>query len=97
MRLWVRFRSWLQGMLRQSRMENEMDVELRFHMEAYAEDLVAAAFRGKKRCGARGWNLVASRTPRKNVAKRAACTSPKLCCRICAMARARCCAHRDSR
>src|ERR1700688_924561 len=43
MRLWVRFRSWLQGMLRQSRMENEMDVELRFHMEAYAEDLVRSS------------------------------------------------------
>jgi predicted permease len=40
MRLWSRLRSWLQAMLRRSRMESEMDTELRFHIEAYAEDLV---------------------------------------------------------
>ena len=40
MTLWVRFRSWLGAMLRRSRMESEMDAELRFHMEAYAEDLI---------------------------------------------------------
>src|SRR6266567_3164944 len=39
MRLWARFRSWVGATLRRSRMENEMDAELRFHMEAYAEDL----------------------------------------------------------
>src|SRR6266550_6009303 len=33
-------RSWLRAMLRRSRMESEMDAELRFHLEAYAEDLV---------------------------------------------------------
>ena len=27
-----------------SRMENEMDAELRFHIESYAEDLVATAW-----------------------------------------------------
>ena len=37
---WSRFRSWLRATLRRSRMEREMDAELRFHMEAYAEDLV---------------------------------------------------------
>jgi putative ABC transport system permease protein len=40
MTLWARFRSWLGATLRRSRMESEMDTELRFHMEAYAEDLV---------------------------------------------------------
>src|SRR6266478_493575 len=40
MRLWARFRSWWGATLRRSRMESEMDAELRFHMEAYAEDLV---------------------------------------------------------
>jgi len=40
MRLWARFRSWWDATLRRSRMESEMDAELRFHMEAYAEDLV---------------------------------------------------------
>jgi putative ABC transport system permease protein len=40
MTLWNRFRSWLGATLRRSRMESEMDAEMRFHMEAYAEDLV---------------------------------------------------------
>ena len=40
MRLWSLLRSWLKAMVRRSRMESEMDAELRFHMEAYAEDLV---------------------------------------------------------
>src|SRR6266403_271692 len=40
MTLWARFRSWWGATLRRSRMESEMDAELRFHMEAYAEDLV---------------------------------------------------------
>src|SRR6266567_4887541 len=40
MRLWARFRSWVGATLRRSRMENEMDAELRFHIEAYAEDLM---------------------------------------------------------
>ena len=39
MTLWSRFRSWWWATVRRSRMESEMDVELRFHMEAYAEDL----------------------------------------------------------
>src|SRR5712692_262650 len=40
MTLWSRIRSWLSATLRRSRMESEMDAELRFHVEAYAEDLV---------------------------------------------------------
>lgn len=40
MTLWSRFRSWLSAILQRSRMESEMDAELRFHVEAYAEDLV---------------------------------------------------------
>src|SRR2546428_8490896 len=40
MRLWNRLRSWLRAILRRSRMESEMDTELRFHVEAFAEDLV---------------------------------------------------------
>jgi putative ABC transport system permease protein len=39
MTLWSRLRSWLQTILRRSRMESELDAELRFHMEAYADDL----------------------------------------------------------
>ena len=40
MTLWSRFHSWLRGTLWRSRLESEMDTELRFHMEAFAEDLV---------------------------------------------------------
>ena len=40
MSLRARVRSWTQAILRRSRMNDEMDAELRFHIEAYAEDLV---------------------------------------------------------
>jgi len=39
MRVWSRFRSWLRRVMRRSRMEREMDAELRFRIEAFAEDL----------------------------------------------------------
>ncbi len=38
--MWSKFASWLRAVTRRSRMENEMDAELRFHIEAFAEDLV---------------------------------------------------------
>src|SRR5438309_4432605 len=40
MRLWSRLRPWWNATLWRSRMESQMDAELRFHMEAYAEDLI---------------------------------------------------------
>ncbi|HVH72610.1 MAG TPA: ABC transporter permease, partial [Candidatus Dormibacteraeota bacterium] len=40
MTIWSRFRLWLRAVTRRSRMENEMDAELRFHIEEFAEDLV---------------------------------------------------------
>src|ERR1700693_2890583 len=40
MTIWNRLRSWVEATLWRSRMESEMDAELRFHIEAYAEDLV---------------------------------------------------------
>ena len=40
MTLWSRLRSWLGAILWHSRIDAEMDAELRFHQEAYAEDLV---------------------------------------------------------
>ena len=40
MTLWNRFRFCLQAILGRSRMESEMDAELHFHVEAYAEDLI---------------------------------------------------------
>src|ERR1700723_4600438 len=40
MRLWHRFRSWWQATVQRSRLENEMDTELRFHLAAHAEELM---------------------------------------------------------
>src|SRR5215813_2145124 len=40
MSLWSRIQSSLSATVRRSQMEGEMDAELRFHLEAYAEDLV---------------------------------------------------------
>jgi predicted permease len=40
MTLWSRLRSLMEGILQRSRMEREMDTELRFHQEACAEDLM---------------------------------------------------------
>ena len=40
MTLWSRIRSWACAILGRARMESEMDAELRFHIEARAEDLV---------------------------------------------------------
>src|SRR5580704_10997653 len=39
MTLWSRIRSWAETTLRRSRMESEMDAELRFHIEVLADDL----------------------------------------------------------
>src|SRR5438477_11693740 len=40
MRIWSRLRSWVRAVARRSRTEREIDAELRFHIEAFAEDLV---------------------------------------------------------
>jgi putative ABC transport system permease protein len=40
MTLWSQLRSWLGTTLRRARTDSEMDAELRFHLEACAEDLV---------------------------------------------------------
>jgi hypothetical protein len=74
-RIYRRLRSWLGATLRRSRTDSEMDAELRFHMEAYAEDLVRdgvllqeAMRRARLEFG--GWTR-----PGKNAAKRVARTS----------------------
>lgn len=41
MTLWSRMRSWMRGILQRSRLESEMDEELRSHMEEFAKDLVS--------------------------------------------------------
>ncbi len=40
MKLWSRIASWWNATVRRTRMESEMDAELRFHVEAFADDLV---------------------------------------------------------
>jgi predicted permease len=45
MRLWNHLHSWLRAIIGRSRMESEMDAELRFHVEAYAEDLIRGGVR----------------------------------------------------
>ena len=40
MRIWTRVRSWLRAVSRRSRTESDMDTELRFHIQAYADDLI---------------------------------------------------------
>jgi putative ABC transport system permease protein len=40
MRIWNRLRSWWSATLHRSRMESEMDAELRFHIETFADDLM---------------------------------------------------------
>jgi putative ABC transport system permease protein len=40
MKMWNRIRSWWRAVAQRSRLENEMDAELRFHIEAFAEDLI---------------------------------------------------------
>jgi putative ABC transport system permease protein len=40
MTLWSRIRSLLRAIVRRSQMENEMDAEVRFHIEEFAEDLI---------------------------------------------------------
>ena len=45
MKSWSRLQSWLRALLRRSRMEREMETELRFHIEAFAEDLARSGVR----------------------------------------------------
>jgi MacB-like periplasmic core domain len=40
MKLWSRMRCWSQAIWQRSRAESEMDAELRFHINAYADDLI---------------------------------------------------------
>lgn len=40
MNLWPRLRSWIRSTFGRSRAEQEMDEELRFHIDAYADDLI---------------------------------------------------------
>ena len=40
MTLLFQLRSWFRSTFRRSRLERDMDAELRFHLETYADDLI---------------------------------------------------------
>ena len=44
MSFWTRLRSWTSATVRSSRMEREMDDEMRFHVEAHATELMKRGF-----------------------------------------------------
>jgi predicted permease len=45
---WCRLRSWFETTLHRPRMEKEMDAELRFHIETFADDLVRRGMPGQE-------------------------------------------------
>ena len=59
MTTWNRLQSWLRAMAHRSQTEHEMDAELRFHIDAYTEDLVRSVSRAKKPSAAPASNLAA--------------------------------------
>src|SRR6266404_7392097 len=74
MTIWNRLRSWLAATLRRSRMESEMDAELRFHMEAYAEDLVRGGVHREEAMRRARLELEGLSASKKKAARRAAQT-----------------------
>ncbi len=87
MTLWRRLRSWLDATLRRSRLETNMDAELRFHHGSLRRrPRQSPAFRAKKRCAGHAANLGASNAPRKNAGTLAAHPSWNRCCRTSATA-----------
>ena len=48
MSLWIRLRSWVMWMMRRSRFEREMETEVRFHIESFAEDLIRSGVPGQE-------------------------------------------------
>lgn len=81
MTLWSRLRSWLDATFGRFRMESEMDAELRFHVQAYTDDLVRSGMPGQEAQRRAPSNSAPSSSPRKNVAKHVAPTSLLLSCR----------------
>lgn len=54
MRLFTHFRLWIRAIFRRSRVESDMDAELRSHIEAYADDLMRTGItRNEALCRAR--------------------------------------------
>ena len=72
MSLWNRLQSWAEAMLRPSRMESEMDAELRIHIEVYAEDLVCNGVPREEALRRARLEFGAIEAPKKSAAKPAA-------------------------
>jgi|HubBroStandDraft_3_1064219.scaffolds.fasta_scaffold01637_7 hypothetical protein len=90
--LWSRVRSWLTSILRRSRMESEMDAELRFHLEAYAEDLARRGVPRQEAARRARLDFGGIDRARRSAATRSASPSPMPSRATCARARA-CCAR----
>ena len=55
--MWSKLASWLRAVVGRTRMESEMDSELRFHIEAFAEDLVRRGVPREEALPRGSWNL----------------------------------------
>jgi len=72
MMLWNRLRSWMHATLQRSRLESEMDAELHFHMESYAEDLVRNGVARQEAMRRARLEFGGIDAPKKNAARHAA-------------------------
>jgi len=97
MTLWSRVSSWLRATVRRSRVESEMDAELRFHMEAYAEDLVRGGVPREEALRRARLEFGGIENTKEECREALGVHFAELCCRMCVMACARCDARRDSR
>ena len=77
MTLFSRIKSWMRHTLGRSRSESEMADEMRFHMDAYTEDLVRRGWRGRKQRGVHASNSARWKTRRKSAGTLAESASRK--------------------
>jgi hypothetical protein len=97
MTLWSRLHSWLRVTLRRSRAESEMDAELRFHLEAYAEDLARGGVPPREGMRRARLEFGAIEEAKEECRDARGANLVETWCRTCAMARACCARIRASR
>ena len=90
MRFGTRIRSWLRVVVHRLRAEREMDAELRFHIQAFAEDLVRGGLSREEAQRRHASSLAASSARKRSAATLAAQTSWKPSGKICVL-RSACC------
>jgi hypothetical protein len=97
MRWWKRVQAWVEANLRRSRVESEMDAELRFHLEARAEDLMRDGVPRAEAMRRARIEFGGMDKRRKNAERRAAWALRRPLCRICGLGYECCGRARDSR